>query len=203
MKFERLKSALSGIDIDSKTLKRLELFTKTLMEWNRVHNLTGAKSEGEIAEQIADSLWPITFLPSSPKTLLDIGSGAGFPGLILAAAWPKTETTLCEPLKKRASFLRYAALELDLPRVKVEAKRVEEIEPAKFDLITSRAVTRTERLMEWCRPFIAEGTNVLFYKGERADEEAKELGECNTKIIEREKRNYLWIKDAFRCLKYC
>ncbi len=188
----------SGLEIDNSALKKLERFKKTLSEWNRVHNLTGAKSEEQIDKQIVDSLWPLTFLPSF-NSLLDIGTGAGFPGMVLAIACEDTETVLCEPLQKRAAFLRFVARELNLENVTVEAKRVEELSKRPFDLITSRAVTQTSKLIEWCRPFIGADTQLLFYKGERACEEAEALKGCDIKIIERNKRNYLWIKDAFKC----
>ena len=168
------------------------------MNWNRIHNLTGAKTREAVRAQVEDSLYPLSFLPRTPESLLDIGTGAGFPGLVLACAWPETETTLCEPLQKRAAFLRYAARELGLKKVTVEARRVEALTPRPFALITSRAVTRTRELIAWCRPFIGPETSLLFYKGERVEEERANLS-CEHEIITRGPRRYLFIKDAESC----
>lgn len=184
------------------TRAKLDQFKAELMAWNRVHNLTGAKTPEQIEAQIVDSLYPITFLPQTPDSLLDIGTGAGFPGMILAIAWPETETLLCEPLQKRAAFLRHIARSLDLTNVRVEAKRVEALEPRPFALITSRAVTATCTLIAWCRPFIDEKSQLLFYKGERAAEEAAGLEACDIETITRQKRQYLWIKEPMTCSNF-
>ena len=195
----RIENGEERLAVDDETKRRVEKFIDLLMEWNRVHNLTGAKTREAMEAQVEDSLYPLSFLPHAPKSLLDIGTGAGFPGLVLACAWPETQTTLCEPLQKRAAFLRYAARELGLTKVTVEARRVEALTSRPFDLITSRAVTETKELIAWCRPFIGERTQMLFYKGERAPEEIAGLEACDIELIARGKRNYLWIKDAKPC----
>ncbi|WP_353661907.1 16S rRNA (guanine(527)-N(7))-methyltransferase RsmG [Hydrogenimonas sp. SS33] len=188
----------NGLTLDKETVTSLERFAALLMEWNRVHNLTGAKTEEAIGEQILDSLWPVTFLPT-PYSLLDIGTGAGFPGLVLAIALPDTPCTLCEPLQKRAAFLRYAAGELGLKNVTVEARRVEALPARPYSLITSRAVTETRELIGWSRPFIDETTQMLFYKGEQVFSEIEGLQRCDIELVTRDKRHYLWIKEANRC----
>ncbi len=194
----KVKSEKFGLPLDRKVVEKLDAFAEHLMAWNRVHNLTGAKTREAVDAQILDSIWPLTFLPSV-ASLLDIGTGAGFPGLVLAIAMPKTACTLCEPLQKRAAFLRFVARELELKNVTVEAKRADALPVRPYDLITSRAVTETATLIEWCRPFIAPKSQLLFYKGEHVTEEIKGLQRCDIEIIERDKRNYLWIKEASRC----
>jgi 16S rRNA (guanine527-N7)-methyltransferase len=174
--------------------KNLKSFTEHLMNWNRIHNLTGAKTYEAIEDQIFDSIYPLTFLPKQ-KNLLDIGTGAGFPGMILGIAMPNTECTLCEPLQKRAAFLKFIVRELELTNVTVEASRVEDLEVKPYDLITSRAVTDTQTLIEWSRPFIGENTQMLFYKGEQVFEEIKGLEYSKYELISRNQRNYLWIKE--------
>jgi len=180
------------LGLSNDILKKIDDFAKYLMDWNKIHNLTGAKTYTAIEDQIYDSIYPLTFLPKQ-NSLLDIGTGAGFPGLILAIAMPETECTLCEPLRKRASFLRFIARELELTNVTVSASRVEDLEVRAYDLITSRAVTDTKTLIEWSRPFIGENTQMLFYKGEQVFEEIKGLESCKYELISREQRNYLWI----------
>ena len=188
----------AGIDISEEAYEGLEAFAGHLMRWNLIHNLTGAKTPAAIEEQIYDSIYPILFLPKC-ETLLDIGSGAGFPGMILAIAMPYTHCTLCEPIHKRASFLGFIVRELGLTNVRVEAKRIEELQPRPFDIITSRAVTDTATLIRWCRPFIGEHTHLLFYKGEHVFDELDGVIGCDYELITRDKRNYLWIKDASKC----
>jgi 16S rRNA (guanine527-N7)-methyltransferase len=188
-----------GIEVDEKSIERVERFIDLLMEWNAVHNLTGARTREAVEAQVADSLYPLSFLPARPESLLDIGTGAGFPGLVLACAWEETETLLCEPLQKRAAFLRYAAGELGLDRVRVEAKRIEALAPRPFELITSRAVTETRTLVAWCRPFVDEKSRLLFYKGEQVDKEIEGLDRCGIELVTRGKRRYLWIKEPAKC----
>jgi 16S rRNA (guanine527-N7)-methyltransferase len=193
---ENLKETLEqvGLELDERTLERLERFAELLLEWNRVHNLTGARDRGEIEANILDSLVPLNFVPK-PDSLLDVGTGAGFPGLVLAAAWPEVTTVLCEPLKKRASFLRIAALEMGLDRVEVARRRVEDLRHEPFGLISSRAVTDTGLLLELTRHLSDERTRYLFYKGTRVEEEIAGLpGTLAAEIIERPPRRYLYLQ---------
>ena len=182
------------IYLDDETVVKLESFADLLHEWNQIHNLTGAKSLEAIYANIADSLYPLTFI-MKPKTLLDVGTGAGFPGLVLAIALRETEVVLSEPLKKRVSFLRYAAMDLGLANVRVEAKRVEEVRHKPFDLISSRAVTNTKLLLDLTKEISSPQTAYLFYKGSRVFEEIKEVQhQLSYDIVQKNQRNYLYIK---------
>ena len=176
---------------------KLEQFASLLHEWNQVHNLTGAKSIEAIYVNIVDSLFPLTFI-KKPQTLLDVGTGAGFPGLVLAIVLPTCEVILAEPLKKRVSFLKYATIDLGLKNVQVEAKRVEFVEHDTFDLISSRAVTNTKLLLELTKEISDEKTAYLFYKGSRVfDEVADVEHQLDYDIVQKNKRNYLYIKGKF------
>jgi 16S rRNA (guanine527-N7)-methyltransferase len=182
------------IVLDSKTIVKLELFATLLHEWNQIHNLTGAKSIDAIYKNIVDSLFPLTFI-NMPQTLLDVGTGAGFPGLVLAIALPNTKVVLAEPLKKRVSFLKYAAIDLELLNVKVEAKRVEKVESDAFSLISSRAVTNTKLLLELTKNISNIKTEYLFYKGSRVFEEIEDVQhQLSYDIVQKNQRNYLYIK---------
>jgi len=188
---ERLRK--EGVDPDGSALLRLERFAEMLEEWNRVHNLTGARNREEIGKNIVDSLIPVGFV-EAPASLLDVGTGAGFPGLMLAIAWPDTETVLCEPRNKRAAFLRYAALELGLQNVRVEKKRVEKLEKRSFGLISSRAVTDTALLLQLTKNLHDSQTRYLFYKGSRLEEELKETESTLQKtVVTRGQRHYLYL----------
>jgi 16S rRNA (guanine527-N7)-methyltransferase len=185
-----------GIGLDEKRIGKLERFGALLHEWNQIHNLTGAKSIEVINRNIIDSLYPLTFI-ENPGSLLDVGTGAGFPGLVLAIAFPDSEVLLAEPLKKRSAFLKYAAIDLDLGNVAVEAKRVEAVDHTPFELITSRAVTNTRLLLELSRKVSNEQTAYLFYKGERVFDEIDEVeAVLSYEIIQKNRRNYLYIKGA-------
>ncbi|MDQ7084721.1 MAG: 16S rRNA (guanine(527)-N(7))-methyltransferase RsmG [Sulfurovum sp.] len=179
---------------DPLTIQKLENFASLLHEWNQIHNLTGAKSLEAIYVNIVDSLYPLNFI-EVPKTLLDVGTGAGFPGLVLAIALADTTVILAEPLKKRVSFLKYATIDLSLPNVRVEAKRVEFVEHKAFDLITSRAVTNTRLLLDLTQGLSHNDTQYLFYKGTRVFDEIQDVQhQLNYDIVQKNQRNYLYIK---------
>ena len=180
-----------GVAVDTQSLER---YIEYLEAWNRTHNLSGAKERSVMRQYIFDTLVPLTFV-DKPDSMLDVGTGAGFPGLVLAIAWKDTETVLTEPRKKRAAFLKYVCADLGLRHVRVEAKRVEEIVHAPFALITSRAVTDTKMLLALTRHLSDIHTRYLFYKGSRAEEEMDSLGhQYEYDIVRKEKRHYVYIK---------
>ena len=182
------------IVLDSDIIVKLENFASLLHEWNQIHNLTGAKSIDAIYVNIVDSLYPLTFI-KEPKSLLDVGTGAGFPGLALAIAMPECEVVLAEPLKKRVSFLKYAAIDGGLSNVRVEAKRVELVEHDAFDMISSRAVTNTKLLLDLTEAISDAHTEYLFYKGSRVFDEVADVGhKLEYDIVQKNQRNYLYIK---------
>ena len=183
-----------GISLSVNIIEKLEAFTLLLHEWNQIHNLTGAKTIGAIYDNIIDSLYPLTFI-AKPKTLLDVGTGAGFPGLVLAIALPETEVVLAEPLKKRVSFLKYASIDLELKNVKVEGKRVENVEHEAFEMISSRAVTNTKLLLDLTEKISDPQTEYLFYKGSRVFDEIEDVQhQLDYDIVQKNQRNYLYIK---------
>ncbi|WP_310438962.1 16S rRNA (guanine(527)-N(7))-methyltransferase RsmG [Sulfuricurvum sp.] len=171
--------------------EKIEQYKTLLEKWNKIHNLTGAKTLQQIDQFILDAILPITFLPPVKKAM-DIGTGAGFPGMILALALPQTHFTLVEPLSKRASFLQFVKADLELDNVEVKALKAEQLKSEPYDLITSRAVTDTEMLLKLSKPFCAEGTLLLFYKGEKVYDEIDDT--LDYTIIEAENRHYLLIK---------
>lgn len=190
---QNLKTMLADdkIDLPENFFSNIQKYKENLSKWNKIHNLTGAKDAATIDEFIYDAVFPVSFLPKI-KTLLDIGTGAGFPGMILAIALPDTEVTLAEPLKKRASFLQFVKADLGLDNVTVVKKRVEEMEPKIFDIITSRAVTDTKMLLKLSENFRDKDSELLFYKGEKVYDEVDEG--MNHKIIQTKNRHYLLMK---------
>jgi len=183
-----------GIVLEAEIISKLERFAVLLHEWNQIHNLTGAKTHEAVYDNIVDSLYPLTFI-HTPKSLLDVGTGAGFPGLVLAIALPNTEVTLAEPLKKRVSFLKYACIDVAIDNVTVEAKRVETIVHEAFGLITSRAVTNTKLLLELTKNVSSKDTEYLFYKGSRVFDEIEDVQhQLDYDIVQKHQRNYLYIR---------
>ena len=187
-----LKSALQNdkITLPDNFFYNIQKYKEHLLKWNKIHNLTGAKDEKTIDEFIYDAIFPVSFLPKT-KNLLDIGTGAGFPGMILAIGLPGTQVTLVEPLAKRASFLQFVKADLGLENVRVVKKRVEDMEPEIFELVTSRAVTDTDMLLKLSENFRDKKSQLLFYKGEKVyDEVSKDL---KHKVIKTKNRHYLLI----------
>jgi len=118
--------------------------------------------------------------------------------LLLAMAYSNVRTVLCEPRKKRASFLKYVAMELELSNVEVAKKRVEDYSSEPFGLISSRAVTDTKMLLRLTQHLQNSETQYLFYKGERLFSELEMVQlALDYDIIEKNKRNYLYIKKVF------
>ncbi len=130
----------------------------------------------------ADSaqLWPL--IPAQTRALLDIGSGGGFPGLVLGtfAEFRREDLrcTLCESIQKKAAFLRDAAQAARLTKTSIAALRVEALPKVQhFDVITARAVTALPKLLDLAVPKLAEGGTLLFPKGRRAEQELDEARE--------------------------
>lgn len=115
-----------------------------LARWNRVHNLTRLERPEDVARRhFADSLAGLTALerqvPALGHRVADVGTGAGFPGVVAALLWPEREVVLIEAARKRASFLHQVARELRLQNLGIENAREEEVEAERFDLVLTRA----------------------------------------------------------------
>ena len=168
-------------------------YIELILRYNKTHKLSGVKSEDDVKEHIYDSLYPKNFIEFEDiKSVIDIGTGAGFPGMILAIAFRDIEFTLVEPLQKRVAFLHLVKSSYELKNVQIIQDRIENIKPFKADLITSRAVTDTKDLLDLAKKFIGKDTKLLFYKGSRINDELPR--DLNYQIYPRgEKRNYLLI----------
>jgi len=185
------KLEANGIKLDDQFYDNVQKYKSHLLKWNKTHNLTGARDENTIDDFIYDAVYPVKFLPKC-NSLLDIGTGAGFPGMILAMAMRDTKVTLAEPLTKRASFLQFIKADLGLDNVKVVKKRVEEMEDEIFDIVTSRAVTDTDMLLKLSENFRDENSVILFYKGENVYNEIPQ--NIQHDIIKTDNRHYLILK---------
>ena len=170
-----------------------EVFIKLLQQWGMVHNLSGRLSKNDINENILDSLYPLNFIEKY-ESFADIGTGAGYPGLILAIALRDTKSYLIEPRIKRVSFLNFVKASLKLENLTVICNRVEKVKDLQVDLITSRAVTNTSLLLDITKNIKKENSSYLFYKGSMLEEELEIAKINNYKIVNRNDRNYLYIK---------
>jgi 16S rRNA (guanine527-N7)-methyltransferase len=149
-----------GVPIDPRFEARARVYIEELGRWNRVSRLTGYRSEAEQIEHLVlDSLLFLAVLPEPAAPLLDIGSGAGVPGLILKLARPQWPVTLVEANRRRANFLRHVVRRLELADVEVREERAEALGTAAglgsaFRTVTMRAVTVPAAGLELARPFL-------------------------------------------------
>jgi 16S rRNA (guanine527-N7)-methyltransferase len=161
-------------DVSRETFEDFQKYEALLTKWNRKINLVSPKAAQNFWGRHALDSWQITqYMTDAHHECLDLGSGAGFPG-IAAAIYLKQRgqgsVTLVESAGKKASFLRTVIRELGLP-AKVWADRAEKLAPHAYDLITARAFAPLPRLLTYAHPFWGEGTTALLLKGERVEEE--------------------------------
>lgn len=166
---------LIDLDLSETVLLHIEQYCLELLRWSRKINLVGKKqSDQQIVENhFIDSLLLLSALPKKKSTLLDVGSGAGFPGLVCKVARPDLRLIIAEPRLKRVSFLRHVIRTLKLEDVEIHSSRVEELEPAPVDCeyITSRAVSEIDRFLEMVISHASLKTEILCMKGPKWKEE--------------------------------
>lgn len=156
-----------GLAMDAAGVERLLAYLAELMKWSRRVNLIARDTpEAQAVEtHFLDSLTLLPFMDEMEAPhLLDVGSGAGFPGLALACVRPDARFTLCEPRQKRVSFLRHVIRTLGLANVEVVAERVEAHLPdwpGRFTHLTSRAVAEPAAFLPLVRPLVTPGARVL------------------------------------------
>ena len=148
--------------------QNLERYAALLRKWNAVQNLVSRETVDELwPRHIEDSLQLMALVRDGDRTVIDLGSGGGFPAIPMAIASRGTERrfTLVEPVGKKAAFLRTVARELDLP-VTVAAQRAEQIDSREtYDLVTSRALAPLPELLKLAQPFVAPAGHLLLHKG--------------------------------------
>jgi 16S rRNA (guanine527-N7)-methyltransferase len=172
-----------GLSLDEKALARYRLYADELEETNRVMNLTAITGEDEVARlHFLDSAALLTLADFSHKRVIDVGTGAGFPGLALKIAREDLSLVLLDSLDKRVGFLKSCCERLALTDVDCVHLRAEEA-PAEyrggFDIAVSRAVARLNVLCELCMPFVKKGGLFIAMK---ASDHAEELAEAKRAI---------------------
>lgn len=171
-------SAAIGVPLTDAQLHSFGLYLDTLLDWNQRINLTAITDPNEVAAlHFLDSL---TCLPAfsfdANACVLDVGSGAGFPGIPLAIARPDLKVTLLESVRKKRRFLEHVVASLDLPSVSVKCARAETAgrDPTMrdaFDVAVTRALAELSTAAELCLPLVKVGGIALVMKGPKADDE--------------------------------
>ncbi|MBQ6865975.1 MAG: 16S rRNA (guanine(527)-N(7))-methyltransferase RsmG [Clostridia bacterium] len=167
-----LKRALP--QADETALDRFEIYQRLLAEWNERMNLTAITDPVEVAEKhFADSLAALPYLKPGMQ-VIDVGTGAGFPGVPLLIMEPKLDMTLADSLQKRLTFLDALLRELDLKAVLVHGRAEDlgqnRLYREQFDAALSRAVANLPVLLELTTPFVKVGGSAIAYKGDAAEE---------------------------------
>lgn len=201
---------LLELQLTDKQMEQFIRYYEMLAEWNGFMNLTGITEYGEVLKKhFIDSLSLVKIYDISNKcSVMDVGTGAGFPGLALKIAFPWMEITLLDSLNKRIGFLNNVIDELHLSGVHTLHGRAEDYARSpqyreQFDLCVSRAVANLASLSEYCLPFVKVGGKFVSYKSDKVNEE---LAASKNAIfllggtIDRSEEFMLPNSDIFRCL---
>jgi len=175
-----------GISLNQDQIGQFLKYYEMLIEWNKVMNLTGITEFDEvIVKHFLDSLAIVKVCDMEKiETVIDIGSGAGFPGIPLKIAFPHLQVTLLDSLKKRVNFLDEVIQEIKVDEIETIHGRAEDFANdesyrARFDLSVSRAVANLSTLSEYCLPFARVGGEFISYK---SGEIAKEIKDAKRAI---------------------
>jgi len=170
-----------GVNLSKDEVVLYQKYVDILLEWNAKVNLTAITEPDEIVvKHFLDSLAVLQYLPRKKGSfLLDIGTGAGFPGIPIKIAENSMNVVLLDSLNKRVSFLRHLISELSFKNIYALHGRAEDFGHdenyrAKFDFVVSRAVAKLSVLAELCLPFVKVGGLFVAYKGPRAEQEVLE-----------------------------
>ena len=165
-----------GIKLTEEQEAKLELFYKLLIEWNEKINLTRITDKEEVyLKHFCDSLTLTKVVDlNSINTLCDVGTGAGFPGIVLKIVYPNLNITLIDSLRKRVNYLNEIIKELNLENIKAIHTRGEDYKE-KFDLVTSRAVANIEKLVDYTMHLVKKDGVFVAMKGDIEKELTKEV----------------------------
>ena len=174
-------AAEAGIPLTAEQIGQFSVYNEMLLDWNTRMNLTALTAPEDVAvKHIIDSLTAYDAAPfDGARTLIDVGTGAGLPGIPLAVYAPHLTVTLLDSLNKRVRFLTEVTAAMGLPNVRCIHARAEEAactaeHRAAYDIVVSRAVARLPVLLEYTLPFVRVGGTLLALKGRAYAEEQKE-----------------------------
>ncbi len=170
-----------NITLNETQVRQFMRYYELLVEWNEKMNLTAITEFEEVVQKhFIDSILGSRFMPYlSGRKLIDVGTGAGFPGIPLKILYPDVTVLLLDSLQKRIGFLETVISELGLTGITAVHGRAEELSRKeeyreKYDVCVSRAVARLSSLCEFCLPFVKVNGQFLAYKSQKAEEELKE-----------------------------
>ena len=172
--FEKDCKAL-GVTLSDEQIRQFLKYFEMLVEWNEVMNLTAITEYDEVMKKhFVDSISLCkAYDVTQNKTVIDVGTGAGFPGLVLKIVFPNLKVTLIDSLNKRITFLNLVIKKLDLNNVEAIHARAEEYvlnNKEKYDIVTSRAVANLNILSELCIPYVKVGGYFISMKAEVKNE---------------------------------
>ncbi|MBY0421405.1 MAG: 16S rRNA (guanine(527)-N(7))-methyltransferase RsmG, partial [Parvularculaceae bacterium] len=165
------------VGVSRETMARLERFDATLLAWSERMNLVARSTlPDRWRRHYLDSAQLLPLIPPDARTLVDLGSGAGFPGLVLAAltADRGLKVFLIESIGKKAAFLAEAAAAMGLESVVVLAQRIESVDLEPPDVVTARALAPLPALLGYAEPLVAARTLCLFSRGQDVENELTE-----------------------------
>ncbi len=175
-------AAKFNIEIDAAAAERFDIYASLLIEKNKVMNLTAIVEPDEIViKHFADSLSLFSVInPQEGASLIDVGTGAGFPGMVVCIARPDMQVTMIDGTNKKLEFIRSVCAELGISPSIIHS-RAEEAGQNKalrgsFDFAVARAVANLSNLGEYCIPFLKTGGAFIAMKGSRVDDEIAEAG---------------------------
>ena len=171
-----IEKELSLYDVSRETQQKLADFVALLQSWNTKMNLVSRNSMEDVWQRhVLDSLQLIKYFPQNVRTYLDIGSGAGFPGIVLAIALsekqPQARVVLVESITKKTVYLKDVCAQFGLVNTIVENSRVENISLPDIDVITARAVASLDVLCAYSAKLAHKNTTMLFLKGKSYEQE--------------------------------
>lgn len=169
-----------GLELAGDVEARLRTYLALLAKWNRVYNLTAVRTEtAMVSQHLLDSLALLPHIDSDSKavrSLADVGSGGGLPGIPLAIALGRLNVHLIESSHKKASFLQQAKIELSLDNVSIHYGRVESFKPSVgFDIVVSRAFSRLAEFVRLAAHLLAPTGRLMAMKGAHPQDEIDEL----------------------------
>jgi 16S rRNA (guanine527-N7)-methyltransferase len=167
--------SVAGVNVSRETFAALQSFEALVQRWNSAINLVSKSSVGSLWQRhILDSAQVFALCPPSTRSWVDLGSGGGFPGVVVAILAkelkPDLHVTLVESDLRKATFLRQAAQALSLS-VSVQSKRIESVEPLRADVLSARALAPLSELLSFAEKHLSPNGSAVFLKGARYQDE--------------------------------
>ena len=178
----------AGINLDDIQLEKFQIYFDLLIETNKIINLTTITEEQDVVNKhFIDSIALVNYINLSGRRVIDVGTGAGFPGIPLAIIYKDADFTLMDSLNKRIKFLDRVIEECKIGNIVTVHSRAEDLGHneeyrEKYDYCLSRAVANISVLLEYCMPFIKVGGRFISYKSENTEDEIKQSVNAQKKL---------------------